>query len=278
MTTPPPSGLPQLRRRVALIDSGLGLVAYAAALLDLRPDLSLVLSTDPDHMPYGPRTPDDVRRLVLALAHTTLPLRPDAIVVACNTASVHGLEVLRAELEPEIPVIVTVPAIRPAAAAGGPVAIWSTAATADSDYLRRLIRNVAPDTETHVVAAHGLAEAIESTDFDAVDRCIGRAIEVTPAHVHGLVLGCTHYGLVTDRIAAAVTPGLTIFDSPAGVARQTLRRLGLEANPAAYGGGIEAVLQSGRAGTLPTQLAAYPAGRRLLAAAPVCPGPAAYRI
>ncbi len=149
-------------RRVAFVDSGVGLVGHADALHALRPDLGLVLSLDPDNMPYGPRTPDEVRRLILASARAALPHRPDAIVVACNTASVHGLEALRAELEPGIPVIGTVPAIRPAALAGGPLAVWATAATTSSAYLRGLVDAFAQDTETYAVAALGLAEAIES--------------------------------------------------------------------------------------------------------------------
>ena len=123
-------------RRVAFVDSGLGLVGYADALHSLRPDLGLVLSLDPDNMPYGPRTPERREATHPRLGARDAALEPDAIVVACNTASVHGLEALRAELEPDIPVIGTVPAIRPAAATGGPVAVWATAATTSSDYLR----------------------------------------------------------------------------------------------------------------------------------------------
>lgn len=256
--------------RVALVDSGLGLVSYAEALLTLRPDLSLVLSLDPDNMPYGPRTPAQVRRLILESARSTLAHDPDAIVVACNTASVHGLEALRAEFEPGIPIIGTVPAIRPAAATGGPVAVWATSATTSSDYLRGLIDAFAADLETHAVPARGLAEAIESADLAAVDACIAAATASTPPGVRALVLGCTHYGLVADRIAAAMGESVTIFDSPNGVARQTLRRLGLDPDispdPAAPVGSIEAVLLSGRPGVLPASLATYPAGARLLAA------------
>ncbi|MEO6997330.1 MAG: aspartate/glutamate racemase family protein [Terracoccus sp.] len=256
-------------RRIALVDSGLGLIGYAAALLEMRPDLSLVVSMDPDHMPYGPRSPDEVRALVLEAARATLPYRPDAIVVACNTASVHGLEWLRSEFEPSIPVIGTVPAIRPAALAGGPVAVWATAATAASDYLRGLVDAFAADIETHTVAASGLAEAIDAADLGRIDVCIEAAAAQTPNGIRGLVLGCTHYGLVADRIAAAVGPAVTIFDSPVAVARQTLRRVGLDPDdpgapmrdsvPA-----LEAVLLSGRAGELPATLAAYPAGAALL--------------
>ena len=255
-------------RRIAFVDSGLGLLGYADALHALRPDLGLVLSLDPDNMPYGPRTPDEVQRLILASARATLPYEPAAIVVACNTASVHGLGVLRAELEPDVPVIGTVPAIRPAAASGGPVAIWSTAATTSSDYLRGLVDAFAADVETYPVAALGLAEAIESGDRASIDACIAYAVSRTPAGVRSLVLGCTHYGLVVDRIVAALGREVTIHDSPVAVARQTLRRIGLEPHPTAPEGGVEAVLLSGRAGTLPTSWGSYPAGRRLLAAPP----------
>lgn len=255
-------------RRIAFVDSGLGLLGYADALHALRPDLGLVLSLDPDNMPYGPRTPDEVQRLILASARATLPYEPAAIVVACNTASVHGLGVLRAELEPDVPVIGTVPAIRPAAAAGGPVAIWSTAATTSSDYLRGLVDAFAADVETYPVAALGLAEAIESGDRAGIDECIAYAVSRTPTGVRSLVLGCTHYGLVVDRIVAALGREVTIHDSPVAVARQTLRRIDLEPHPTAPEGGVEAVLLSGRAGALPTSWGSYPAGRRLLAAPP----------
>jgi glutamate racemase len=260
--------MPRSTRRIAFIDSGLGLLGYADALHTLRPDLGLVLSLDPDNMPYGPRTPDEVQRLILASARATLPYEPAAIVVACNTASVHGLGVLRAELEPDVPVIGTVPAIRPAAAAGGPVAIWSTAATTSSDYLRGLVDAFAADVETYPVAALGLAEAIESGDRASIDECIAYAVSRTPSGVRSLVLGCTHYGLVVDRIVGALGRDVTIHDSPVAVARQTLRRIGLEPHPTAPARGVEAVLLSGRAGALPTSWGSYPAGRRLLAAPP----------
>jgi glutamate racemase len=246
-----------------LVDSGLGLLGYADALHALRPDLGLVLSLDPDNMPYGPRTPDDVERLILESVRATLPHEPDAVVVACNTASIHGLDALRAELEPAIPVIGTVPAIRPAAATGGPVAVWSTAATTSSDYLRGLVDAFAADIETHPVAALGLAEAIESADVDAVDACIAYAVSQTPEGVRALVLGCTHYGLVAERIVAALGD-VTVFDSPVAVARQTLRRIGLEPDPTAPPTGIEQVLQSGRPGAAPEAWRSYAAGARLL--------------
>jgi glutamate racemase len=80
-------------------------------------------------------------------------------------------------------------------------------------------------------------------------------------------LGCTHYGLVVDRIVAALGEGVAVHDSPQAVARQTLRRIGLEPDPAAPEGGVDAVLLSGRVAALPTSWRAYPAGERLVGSA-----------
>src|SRR5699024_3859608 len=84
-----------------------------------------------------------------------------------------------------------------------------------------------------------------------------------------VVLGCTHYGLVADRIMAARAGALTVFDSPMPVAKQPLRRIGLE--PAGRGDEqprnrrVRAPHASARRGGRPAALAAYPAGKRLLA-------------
>src|SRR5579875_875613 len=122
--------------RIALINSGLGLLAAAAELHRLRPDADLVLAMDPDGMPWGPRTPAEIVQRSLLCARAAAAYRPDVLVFACNTGSVHALPALRAELEPAIPVVGTVPAIKPAAAHSREVAIWATAATTASDYQR----------------------------------------------------------------------------------------------------------------------------------------------
>ena len=125
--------------RFALLNSGLGLLATASELHRLRPDADLVLAMDPDGMPWGPRTPQDIAERSLAVARAAASYEPNVIVMACNTGSVHALDVLRTEFEPDIPVVGTVPAIKPAAAAARSVAIWATVATTASDYQRRLI-------------------------------------------------------------------------------------------------------------------------------------------
>src|SRR5580704_16416593 len=129
--------------RIALINSGLGLLAAAAELHKLRPDADLVLAMDPEGMPWGPRSPQDIADRSLAAARAAAVYQPDVLVFACNTGTVHALGPLRAEFEPGVPVVGTVPAIKPAAAHSGSVAVWATVATTGSAYQRQLIADFA---------------------------------------------------------------------------------------------------------------------------------------
>ncbi|MET7617318.1 aspartate/glutamate racemase family protein [Streptomyces sp. NPDC005408] len=250
--------------KIALMDSGIGLLAAAAAVRRLRPDADLVLSSDPDGMPWGPRTPDDLTERALAVARAAAAHRPDALIVACNTASVHALPALRAELEPSIPVIGTVPAIKPASAGGGPVAIWATPATTGSPYQRGLIRDFADSVTVTEVPCPGLADAVQQANETAIDAAVAAAAGLTPADVRAVVLGCTHYELVADRISAAVGRHVVLHGSAGAVAAQALRRIGQQPAPDAAPGGLT-VLLSGRESALPEQAMSYAEGRLLQA-------------
>ncbi|MEU9997231.1 glutamate racemase [Streptomyces sp. NPDC048370] len=257
--------------KIALMDSGIGLLPAAVAVRRLRPDADLVLSSDPDGMPWGPRTPEDLTERALAVARAAAELEPDALIVGCNTASVHALPALRAALEPRIPVIGTVPAIKPAASGGGKVAIWATPATTGSPYQRGLIRDFADGAEVTEVPCPGLADAVEHADADAVERAVAAAAALTPRDVRALVLGCTHYELVEERIRAAVRsadlPPVVFHGSAGAVAAQALRRIGAEPAPDATPSGGLTVLLSGRTGELPPAALGYAEGRLLRAAA-----------
>ncbi|WAX81441.1 glutamate racemase [Streptomyces sp. KMM 9044] len=253
--------------KIALMDSGIGLLAAAAAVRRLRPDADLVLSLDPDGMPWGPRTPQDLTARALAVAEEAAARRPDALIVGCNTATVHALTALRARLEPVLPVVGTVPAIKPAAAGGGPLAIWATPATTGSPYQRNLIQDFAGGVDVTEVPCWGLAEAVERADESAIDAAVAAAAELTPDEVTTVVLGCTHYELVAERIRAAVQrPGLlplVLHGSAGAVAAQAMRRLGERPAPDAPATGTLTVLLSGREGALPRPALTYAEGRLL---------------
>jgi glutamate racemase len=258
--------------KIALIDSGIGLLAATAAVRRVRPDADLVLSLDPEGMPYGPRTPEDVAQRALAIAEAAAAHRPDALIIGCNTATVHALTVLRERLEPGIPVIGTVPAIKPAAAGGTPFAIWATPATTGSPYQHGLIKDFAHGVPVTEIPCWGLAEAVEHGDEPAIDAAVAAAAELTPDDVTTVVLGCTHYELVAERIRAAVQrpdrPPLVLHGSADAVAAQALRRIGEKAAPEALPDGTVTVLLNGREGALPAAASVYAEGRLLRAVIP----------
>ncbi|MEL3947674.1 MULTISPECIES: glutamate racemase [Streptomyces] len=274
--------------KIALMDSGIGLLAAAAAVRRLHPGADLVLSSDPDTMPWG-NAPEKVTGLALAAAEAAAAHRPDALIVACNTASVHALPALRARLEPELPVIGTVPAIKPAAATGGPVAIWATPVTTGSPYQRGLIEEFAAGVSVTEVPCPGLADAVQRADEEAITHAIAAAAALTPPDVTTVVLGCTHYELVAERIRAAVqqpdAKPLILLGSAEAVVAQALRRIreraidAVDATDAegqtddAYDAdgaeGTLTVLLGGREAALPSAALTYAEGRLLAASDPL---------
>jgi glutamate racemase len=253
--------------RIALINSGIGLLATAAELHRLRPDADLVLAMDPDGMPWGPRSPGDIAQRSLACARATAAFGPDVLVFACNTGTVHALPALRAEFEPAMPVVGTVPAIKPAAAFSDSVAIWATVATTASTYQRRLIDDFAGSARVTPVPCPGLADAVDAGDEAATRAAVAGAAARTPADCGAVVLGCTEYELAADLIGAAL-PGVTLFRSAAAVAAQALRRVaagGTDTRPDAAPSrtGTVRVLLSGRQAGLPEAALRYVEGRLL---------------
>jgi glutamate racemase len=258
---------------VALIDSGLGMLPTALWLRTKRPELNLMLALDPDGAPWGPKPEQWVIDRVLETAQRCLDRGAEVIVLPCNTASVTALEHVRELVGPGVPVIGTVPAIKPAAAACDSVAIWATAATTASRYQADLIERFGNGSSVVSIACHGLAEAIDRGEREAATAAIASAAARTPDDVGAVVLGCTHYPLVADEIAASLPAGVHLFDSAEAVAAQTIRRIDAlgEAGDArgalhARTGSVEVYL-SGRPGSLPESARAFPVGRLLTAGA-----------
>lgn len=248
--------------RIALIDSGLGMIPTAALLAELPGELDLLLCMDPDYAPWGPRSAEQVIERTMVAVQSAKEHEVDGVVVPCNTASVVALDAIRAELEPEIPVIGTVPAIKPAANRFPRFAVWATAATTASSYQRDLIAAFAADADVVTVACHGLAEAIDAGDPALIDPALDAAAAATPSDCPAIVLGCTHYPLVADGIRRRL-PQVELVDSAPAVAKQTVRRLTELIRPLTGTGQLQVVL-SGRPGALPESVASYPQGRSLL--------------
>jgi glutamate racemase len=225
--------------RFALLNSGLGLLVAVSELHKLRPDADLIIAMDPDGMPWGPRTAEDIAERSLTIARAAASYEPDVIVMACNTGSVHALGALRAAFEPRIPVVGTVPAIKPAATVTSSVAIWATVATTASNYQRRLIEQFGGGAEVTPVACPGLATAIDAGNPMATAAAIADAAGRTPSGCGAVVMGCTEYELAADQIRVEKR-GAALFCSAAAVAAQAVRRAELASTGHALNGNAAA--------------------------------------
>jgi len=217
---------------VGFVDSGIGGIPYLLAARRIMPRDRFVYYADTANFPYGERPVDEVRRIALQAAELLIALEdPRAIVVACNTASVVALDALRARFA--IPFVGVVPAIKPAAelAGRGRIGVLATQRTVEEPYLAGLISRFATGSEVHLVAAGGLVDLIERAfgslgpaEIDAaLEEPVGRLVA---AGVDAVVLGCTHFIHVRDRIEHLLGPGVLVVDSVEGVVRQTARVAG----------------------------------------------------
>jgi len=225
-----PSGAQPTQQPIAVIDSGVGGLSVWREVVALLPAESTVYLADQAHLPYGPRSIEEIRRFVIAITESLLGLGAKLIVVACNTASGAALTALR-EMFPGVPFVGMEPAVKPAVerTRSGVVGVLATPTTFQGDLYRRLADRFGKSVAIHTQTCPGLVEAIECGEADSpqtealLKGClaplIGRGIDQ-------LVLGCTHYPFASDVIATIVGSGVGIIDPAPAVARQVRRVLG----------------------------------------------------
>jgi glutamate racemase len=226
---------------IGVFDSGLGGLTVAHAIMRQLPAESLVYFGDTARVPYGPKSPDTVRRYSHEIAAFLLEQGVKAIVVACNTATAHALPMLRAELD--VPVIgVVEPGARAAvrASRSGRIGVIATAGTIKSGAYVRAIESEAPAARVTARACPLFVPLVEEgwTEHEAT-RAIAREYLAPFMHdeVDTLVLGCTHYPLLKPLIAEVVGPGVRLIDSAEETALDTRRMLAEHALGAPAGEG-----------------------------------------
>ena len=230
----------QPHRPIGVFDSGIGGLTILRELERALPDERFIYFGDDANCPYGPRPEAEVRELALATAHWLVARQVKAIVVACNTASVTARTVLRAAF-PDIPFVVVVPAVKPAAALSrsGKVILAATARAINDRFTHELIDAHAAHVEVIPVACPGLVELVEHGELDGPAPRQVIATYMAPALRAGadvVVLGCTHFPALRGAVEAVVGPDVAVIDSGAAVARQTrqiLAERGWLAPPAA---------------------------------------------
>ncbi len=225
-------------RPIGFLDSGIGGIPYLLAARSASPSRRYVYYADNLNFPYGDRPVDEVRRIVVAAVSRLIEVvDPALIVVACNTASVVGLDELRGRFE--LPFVGVVPAIKPAAeiVQAKRIGVLATSRTVRDPYVSDLIRRFAFSSLVELVAADSLVRLIEdqlgtvgeAELREAVRQPVERLLE---SGVEAIVLGCTHFVHVRGIIETMAGEAISVIDSVDGVVRQMLRLAGPD-NPGA---------------------------------------------
>lgn len=200
------------------------------ALKSTQADLKLTYVADTASFPYGKRSHEEITARACSLVARFLPsLGNSPIVLACNTLSTLSLEVLRATMS--LPFVGTVPAIKTAAQTSKSrrFTLLATPNTAGGRYVQDLITQFASDCVVDCYGAPNLAAMAEAMMLgDHVADNVLRQ-EIMPAFCNdgygqtdSLVLGCTHYPLIVERLKAITPWPVTFIDSSEAIARRAL--------------------------------------------------------
>ncbi len=208
--------------RIAVFDSGIGGLGVLNHIRERAPWADIVYVADHSFGPYGERTLADVRSRTAIIAEFLRSAGVELVVVACNSASAAALAHLRETVD-GVQFVGMEPAVKPAAEATqtGTIAVLATDATFQGDLFRDLVGRFAGDTTIINQACPGLALAIERGE--PVDELLERYVaplSETAADV--VVLGCTHYPMIRDEIAARLPRHVTLIDPAPAVARRTI--------------------------------------------------------
>jgi glutamate racemase len=205
------------RAPVGIFDSGIGGLTVARAIYEQLPHESTIYFGDTARVPYGPKSPETVKRYSLEILHWLLGQNVKAVVVACNTSTAHALRALQeASAVPVLGVIK--PGARAAIASGdgGPIGVIGTAGTIASDAYNRAIQALAPGRSVIQRACPLFVPLVEEGWFDhpATELVAADYLrELREACVGSLVLGCTHYPLLKPLLQRVMGPQVQLIDS-----------------------------------------------------------------
>jgi len=202
---------------IGIFDSGIGGLTVARAIYERLPHESTIYFGDTARVPYGPKSPDTVRRYSLEILHWLLGQGVKAVVIACNTSTAHALDALQAESP--VPVIgVIEPGARAAVSAmrRGPIGVIGTAGTIASNAYLRAIQAAKPGAAVEQRACPLFVPLVEEGWFEhpAAELIALEYLEpLKRAGVDVLVLGCTHYPLLKPLLQRTMGSDIRLIDS-----------------------------------------------------------------
>jgi glutamate racemase len=230
---------------VGFFDSGVGGLSVLLAARRVLPHENMLYFADSAHCPYGSKSSDFVRQRALAITGFLLAQGAKAVVVACNSASEAALEFLRRTF-PGLEIIGVEPAVKVAQglSRNKKIGVLGTPLTLQGGRFSRLLENFSAGMEVYTQPVAGLVERIEAGGADDAQTIAILKKNLRPLLQKGvdtLVLGCTHYPIIKEKIGAICGPQVEVIDTGEPVARQLWRRLTLtnRLNPGPGNGRIE---------------------------------------
>lgn len=206
--------------RIGVFDSGIGGEAVANKLRELLPSADVISINDHEHMPYGNRKPKEIIRLTKSAIEPLLNMKCDVIIIACNTATTVAISALRSTY-PDVHFIGIEPMVKPAAEMTKTkrIAICATPRTLQSDRYKELKRIWASDIEVIEPDCSNWATLIEHGKSDKIDiASVSKSL--IERNVDVIVLGCTHYHWIKQRIMDAVGPKITVLEPSDAIAKR----------------------------------------------------------
>ena len=256
---------------ILVFDSGLGGLTVLREIVRTRPEAHYVYVADDAFFPYGHHSEEQIiARVVPLIGELIASHAPDLVVIACNTASTLVMSHLRGQYK--VPFVGTVPAIKPACAKSKTkrVSVLGTKGTVKREYTRALIRDFAQGCEVTLVGSAELASLAEAalSGIEVSDAKISAELapsfigdsESDPARTDTVVLACTHYPLLMDRLVMLAPWPVDWIDPAPAIARRVadlLRPPGSEIDHA----GAEMIFTSRRSHTLSRALMPFFGGR-----------------
>jgi glutamate racemase len=222
---------------ILVFDSGLGGLTVLREIVKARPDARYIYVADDAFFPYGHHGEEQIiARVVPLIGELIAAHAPDLILIACNTASTLVMSHLRAAYK--IPFVGTVPAIKPACARSRSklVSVLGTRGTVKREYTQALIRDFAKGCQVTLVGSADLASLAEAAlnGGDVSDEAI--IAEIAPCFVKDsggepvrtdtVVLACTHFPLLMDRLVALAPWPVDWIDPAPAIARRVVDLLG----------------------------------------------------
>jgi len=235
-------------RPIGVFDSGVGGLTVLHELLVQLPCEDFVYVGDTARFPYGERSPEELARFSSEIAEELLRRRAKLLVIACNSATAAALPILERRMMETTLGIDVLGVVRPealravAATHSGRIGLLATPTTVASGSYERAVGAVDAHVTLHAVACPTLASIIQAGqqfDESAVEQVREACVPLREADVDTVILGCTHYPLISPMLQRMLGPGVQLISSGGALARQVEHALSTRGlrNPRTHGEG-----------------------------------------